>query len=76
MRHPGGGAFHLLAAVEDDLFQRLHRGGDADGLGVFQRLVLAGLVLLHRGIERFAQLGLGLGIGGGGAGNVAGGEGL
>ena len=40
VRHPGGGAFHLLAAVQDDLFEGLDRGGDADGGGVFEALAL------------------------------------
>src|SRR6185437_1956556 len=40
VRHPGGVALDLLAAVEDDVLQRLDGGGDADGLGVAE--VLAG----------------------------------
>ncbi len=63
MRHPGGGAFHLLAAMEDDLLERFHRGRDADGGGVGEVLVLAGLVLLDRSVEGLAQLGLGFRIG-------------
>ena len=46
-RHPGRGAFDLLTAVEDDLLEGLHRGGDADGLGVFEGFAFARLVLFH-----------------------------
>ena len=37
---PGGVAFDLLAAVEDDVLEGAHGGGDADGLGAGE--VLAG----------------------------------
>src|SRR5690606_17857102 len=73
-RHRGGGAADFLAAVENDLLERLHRGGDADRGGARNVFALPGLVLLHRGVEGLAHLGHGFGIGGGGAGNIAGGD--
>lgn len=62
--------------MENDLFERLHRGGDANGGRVFEGLAFSRLVLFDRGVEGFAQFGLGFGIGSGGAGDVARGDGF
>ncbi len=74
VRHPGGGALHLLAAMQDDLLERLDRGGDAHGLGVFQAFALARLGLFGGVGQRAADLGEGLGVLGGLVAQLGGGD--
>jgi len=52
VRHPGGVALDLLAAVEDDVLEGFDGGRDADGLRAFE--VLAGEV--DAAAPRFARL--------------------